>query len=56
MQILCERFDTVVLALHDIDLALAYCDRIIGLKQGRIVIDAASDALNRNDLLALYGE
>ncbi len=56
MQLLCERFQTVVLAMHDIDLALAHCDRIIGLKQGRISIDAAASSLQRADLLALYGE
>jgi len=53
---LCQRFDTVVLAMHDIDLALTYCDRIIGLDHGRIAIDAPSKQLQREDLLALYGE
>jgi len=56
MQQLCEHFESVVMALHDIDLALAYCDRIIGLKQGKIVIDAPSSDLQRADLLALYDE
>jgi phosphonate transport system ATP-binding protein len=56
MKTLCERFETVVLAMHDIDLALAYCDRIIGLDHGRITLDAATDSLNRNDLLDVYGE
>ena len=56
MQLLCGRFDTVVLAMHDIDLALNYCDRIIGLDQGCIKIDAPSDSLSRTDLLGLYGE
>jgi phosphonate transport system ATP-binding protein len=56
MEILCQRFATVVLAMHDIDLALAYCDRIIGLDHGRITLDAAVNSLHRNDLLELYGE
>ena len=56
MEILCQRFSTVVLAMHDIDLALAYCDRIIGLDHGRITLDAAVTSLNRNNLLELYGE
>ena len=56
MRILCERFDTVVLALHDIDLALQYCDRVVGLDHGRITLDASSDSLERSDLLELYGE
>lgn len=54
MHLLCSHFSTVVLALHDIDLALAYCDRIVGLKQGNIIIDAAASELSRADLLALY--
>ncbi len=56
MQLLCGHFETVVLAMHDIDLALAHCGRIIGLRQGKIIIDAPSAELQRADLLALYGE
>ena len=47
-------FSTVVLALHDIQLALAFCDRIIGLEKGRIVLDSPADALSVKDLLSLY--
>lgn len=47
-------FSTVVLALHDIQLALAFCDRIIGLEKGRIVLDSPADALTTKDLLSLY--
>ncbi|MCL6414023.1 ATP-binding cassette domain-containing protein [Aestuariirhabdus sp. Z084] len=56
MSQLCEHFDTLVLAMHDIDLALAYCDRIIGLDQGRITLDAPTQELQRRDLLEIYGE
>lgn len=56
MGILCQRFKTVVLAMHDIDLALSYCDRIVGLDHGKIILDAATKRLNRNDLLELFGE
>ncbi|MEH6578877.1 MAG: ATP-binding cassette domain-containing protein [Amphritea sp.] len=56
MRALCERFDTVVLAMHDIDLALSYCDRIVGLDQGRITLDAPTAKLKRSDLLEIYGE
>ncbi len=56
MGILCKRFETLVFALHDIDLALGYCDRIVGLDHGRIVIDATAKSLKRSDLLELYGE
>ena len=56
MSLLCNHFDTVVLAMHDIDLALIYCDRIIGLDHGRITIDSPTKNLNRKDLLDIYGE
>jgi phosphonate transport system ATP-binding protein len=54
--VLCKQFETVVLALHDIDLALHYSDRIIGLKNGKICLDEATTTLTRNDLLMLYNE
>ncbi len=47
-------FSTIVLALHDIQLALAFCDRIIGLEKGRIVLDSPAEALTTKDLLCLY--
>jgi len=47
-------FSTVVLALHDIQLALAFCDRIVGLEKGRIVLDSPAEALTAEDLLSLY--
>ncbi|RRJ82844.1 phosphonate ABC transporter ATP-binding protein [Aestuariirhabdus litorea] len=56
MAVLRDHFDTLVLAMHDIDLALAYCDRIIGLDGGRITLDAPTASLKRDDLLEIYGE
>lgn len=47
-------FSTVVLALHDIQLALAFCDRIIGLEKGRIVLDSPASTLTSKDLMSLY--
>jgi len=49
-----ETFPTVILAMHDVDLALAYCTRIVGIKGGRIVMDAPASAVTRPDLDALY--
>ncbi len=51
---LCQEFSTVVLAMHDINLSLAYCDRIIGLQNGHIVLDSPSCDLTPDDLLPLY--
>ena len=47
-------FSTIVLAMHDIQLALAFCNRIIGLEKGRIVLDSPSEELTSKDLLSLY--
>ena len=49
-----SRHDTVVVALHDRELALHCCDRIIGLKDGQILIDAPSDQLSLPLLDVLY--
>jgi phosphonate transport system ATP-binding protein len=49
-----KRFETVILAMHDVDLALQYASRIIGLKGGRIALDQPSDELSARDLDFLY--
>ena len=51
---MCSDFPTMVLAMHDVELALEYCDRIIGLHDGTIVVDEPSNSLNPADLLSLY--
>ena len=47
---LCEAFPTVVLAMHDVELAIAYSSRVIGLKQGVIALDEPSAGLKPADL------
>lgn len=54
MQALCERFETVILALHDVDLALKYSTRIVGLRKGGIVLDQPTSEITRQDLDFLY--
>ena len=49
-----EQFETVILAMHDVDLALRYASRIIGLKDGRIALDEPNDGLKGSDLDFLY--
>lgn len=49
-----SRFPTVLLALHNVDLARSYCDRIIGLKGSRIVIDKPAKDVDRPSIEALY--
>jgi phosphonate transport system ATP-binding protein len=46
--------DTVVLTMHDVDLAIAYTDRIIGLQNGQIIFDESTAQLSTSDLDFLY--
>ena len=45
---------TTVVVLHDIDLAMGFADRILGMKNGRLVLDAATKDISRADLDTLY--
>lgn len=49
-----SRHHTAVTALHDRELALHCCDRIIGLRDGSILINAPSQNLRLQDLNELY--
>ncbi len=46
---------TVLTNLHSIDLARRYCDRLIGMKAGRIVFDGPPRALTDAVVTDLYG-
>ncbi|MBU2361110.1 MAG: ATP-binding cassette domain-containing protein [Alphaproteobacteria bacterium] len=48
------RFKTSILALHDVDQALRFATRIVGLRASGIAIDAPAGDLTEADLLALY--
>ncbi len=52
---LAARHGTMVLAMHDIGLALAHARRILVLDAGRIVLDAPAESLTISDLLPFYG-
>ncbi len=52
---LAARHATMVLAMHDIGLALAHAERILVLDAGRIVLDAPAATLTAGDLLPFYG-
>ncbi|WP_038732130.1 phosphonate ABC transporter ATP-binding protein, partial [Burkholderia pseudomallei] len=47
---------TVLVSLHQIDVALRFCPRVVALRAGRIVYDGPSAALTRERLHALYGD
>jgi phosphonate transport system ATP-binding protein len=46
---------TILCNLHDLDVAKAYCGRLIGMAQGRIVFDGAPDSLTEDVARDLYG-
>lgn len=46
-----ERGKTIVLVIHDINIAAAYSDRIIAMKEGRIIADGAPADIMRTDVL-----
>jgi phosphonate transport system ATP-binding protein len=54
MDLLSQRFDTSVIALHDVELALKYCTRIVGIQDGQIALDETSDRLTPADISSLY--
>jgi len=54
LNVISHRHETLILALHDVPQALRVCDRIIGLKDARIVLDAHAGELKESDLAALY--
>jgi phosphonate transport system ATP-binding protein len=51
-----ERHTPALVNIHDVGLAQAYSDRIIGLRDGRVVFDDRPGALDAATLTAIYGE
>lgn len=54
LALVCDLHETVVLALHNVDQALAHCNRIIGIRDGRVAFDSPSDQLTSADIKPLY--
>jgi phosphonate transport system ATP-binding protein len=46
---------TIICNLHSLDIARTYCDRLVGMAQGRIVFDGAPEALTDDAARDLYG-
>ncbi|MCK0164151.1 ATP-binding cassette domain-containing protein [Marinobacter sp. S6332] len=54
MALLRDRFSTSIIALHDVDLALNYCTRIVGIQDGQVALDQPSEDLTSSDIMSLY--
>ena len=46
---------TVVVSLHNIELATRYAERIVGIKDGSLVIDKSATLLTEADVECIYG-
>ena len=54
-EIAAERSLTVICSLHQVDLALSWGDRILGLRAGQVVLDTHTDSLTREEVMEIYG-
>lgn len=47
---------TVIMVIHDVNMAARFSDRLVALKQGRIVVDGSPEAvMNETSLSEIYG-
>lgn len=54
MKLLCENFETMVCTLHNVEIALQYFDRVIGIKEGTIFLDKKPYELQESEIEQLY--
>ena len=47
---------TLVVSQHQLETALAYASRIVGLRRGRVIFDGARDAVTSDVVREIYGE
>lgn len=47
---------SILLNIHHVELALEYCDRVIGIRQGEIVYDGPTEAVDQEILDTIYGK
>ena len=54
-EIAAERSLTVVCSLHQVELALGWGDRVVGLRAGEVVLDTSTDNLSKDKVMEVYG-
>ena len=47
---------TIIVSQHQLETALAYAGRLVGLRQGRVMFDGAPSAVTPDVVRAIYGE
>ncbi|MCE9678720.1 ATP-binding cassette domain-containing protein [Shewanella sp. AS1] len=56
VELVLSRHETVVMVLHDCDLALTHFDRIVGLHQGKVALDKPARVLDAQQLGDFFDE
>jgi len=46
---------TVICSLHQVELALSWADRIVGLRHGEVVLDTVAAGLSKEQVMEVYG-
>ncbi|MDR2321007.1 MAG: phosphonate ABC transporter ATP-binding protein [Microbacterium sp.] len=46
---------TVVCSLHQVDLAISWADRIVGLRHGEVVLNTSTTGLSKAEVMEIYG-
>jgi len=54
MRICTEEGLTVLCSLHQVDLALGWADRLVGLRDGQLVLDKPAAGLSTEEVMAVY--
>ena len=54
LEVLNQKFETIVCALHNVDLAVEHFERVIGLKNGKVLVDKKCTELTNEDRQKLY--
>lgn len=54
LKLLTQKFETSICALHNVDLAIKNFNRVIGLKNGKVLVDKACSDLTDDDRQKLY--
>ena len=47
---------TVLINIHHVELALEYCDRVIGVRAGQVVFDGPASDVDKSVLASIYGD
>jgi phosphonate transport system ATP-binding protein len=49
-----DYYITILLNIHHVDLALQYCDRVIGVREGQIVFDGPANTITQEQIDEVY--